>query len=498
MALRWCLEYLASPSCPVRVPVDWSAKATVHSIVRGVISPKRVAALDSRALEQTVIPMVLKSFAHTFVFTSQFPSESIPVRFLMHPSESVATKSSLWANSVFLPMPTATIRSQRVPFIDAKVALFDITLDPNAETINASSDNVSTPLMSPDERLTALRHIGDSLEALGATVVMSQKGIPRYLRTFLEAKGIAAFERLGHSHTRTSRCNWQLISISDITKLSCLSCFVGAVQLLSGASLLSDWRRLDPLNDRQALGDLSQITAQDIGHTQYLRLHRIANAKVKQGSDSRAWPVVTMVLAAPDRFAYDELVYVIETTLKQLNLLVENPSALAGAGCVELHLSAWLRHQALKLQHISQTDPLLAPSDSSKTELRLLKQLRLIVTSFADALDQVVISLGEDDNDALEQLHAANADSLSFQEQESKYPSSIMKLYGWNPLTQSVFSVVEHETTFGYDEDNEDDPATTIVRYARVLDCFQTKKDALTLAVEAVTSLLRLSSVVKA
>lgn len=211
-----------------------------------------------------------------------------------------------------------------------------------------------------------------------------------------------------------------------------------------------------------------------------------------------------MVLAAPDRFAYDELVYVVETALKQLSGLVESPWALAGAGCVEVHLSAWLRHQAIKLQPISnQTDPLLASSDCSKSELRLLRQLRLIVTSFADSLDQVVLSLGQQnpseyEPDMLEQLRAANADSLSFQEQESGLPSSMQTLYGWNPLTQSVFSVAVHETTFDYDDDDEDDPATTIVRSAHVLDGFQAKKDALTLAVESVTSLLRLSSVVKA
>lgn len=215
-----------------------------------------------------------------------------------------------------------------------------------------------------------------------------------------------------------------------------------------------------------------------------------------------------MVLAAPDRFAYDELVYVIETALKQLSGLVENPSVLAGAGCVEVHLSAWLRHQALKLQAISsQADPLLAPSDCSKSELQVLRQLRLIVASFADSLDQVVLSLAqknpsEHENDVLEQLRAANADSLLSQEQESRCSSPVQTLYGWNPLTQSVISVVAHETTFDYDdeddEDDDDDPAITIVRYAHVLDCCQAKKDALTLAVESVTSLLRLSSVVKA
>lgn len=159
-----------------------------------------MAAADSCAMEQTIIPMVLETFAHTFAFTSEFPSESMPVRFIMHPSQPAASKSALWTNSIFLPLPAGMNGiNQRVPIRDAVVALFDVALDPNAET---ATDGVTMPLMTPEERLTALRRLGDSLETLGATVVMSQKGIPTYLRTYLEAKGISSFERLGHSHTR--------------------------------------------------------------------------------------------------------------------------------------------------------------------------------------------------------------------------------------------------------------------------------------------------------
>lgn len=189
--------------------------------MRGVVSPKAAAAagLSEKALSESVIPLVVETFAAVYAFVAQNPSESMPVRFVFLPghvssSSSSSTKSQLWKRSVFMDLqwprgiPTRPVRN-------AKLALFNITIDPLRQE---AVDGVTTEYARSQEpfRLEALRRVGDTLHELGVTAVMSQKIVPRYLQLYLIAKGVFVLDRLSLSHIRA--CRELLVSVSSASR----------------------------------------------------------------------------------------------------------------------------------------------------------------------------------------------------------------------------------------------------------------------------------------
>jgi len=272
--------------------------------------------------------------------------------------------------------------------------------------------------------------------------------------------------------------------------------------MLSGAALLSDWR-IDDSVLHSSQGFLSLITVQTLGSKKYIRLHREdPSRQTPPATDSdNAHPVTTLVLTAPDRYAYDELSHVIATALKTLAGLVDNPLVVAGAGCTDLHLAALLRHRARQLQTRAPTTPESGPR-SAKIDTqaaRTLRQLSQTVTMFAECLENIAGRLcgshaGAADREAMvEQVYEANNESLlAVREDAAVSKRNTHELFGWNPRTRSVLPVL----TYASQEEPALDHEKT-VGDARVLDVLQAKKDALVLAVESVSSLARISSVMR-
>uniref|UniRef100_K3WZB3 Uncharacterized protein n=1 Tax=Globisporangium ultimum (strain ATCC 200006 / CBS 805.95 / DAOM BR144) TaxID=431595 RepID=K3WZB3_GLOUD len=442
LALQWSLEYLDDPECPVRIPIDWSDRASLHAIIRGIIGTKsRVSGLTTDIMQQTVIPLVLEAFLAMYEYMSQYPREPMPIRFLFHPGEKSLSKSEFWKYTVFLDFSWPWGYPLR-PIMNAKLALFNITIDPLQEEADGDTTMIEEGSNSKEKfNLEALRGIGDALQRLDVHAVMSQKIIPKYLQMYLRAKGIFTLDRLSISH-------------------------ISAIQQLSGAMIIGDWRiaNLEP----SALGFLTLITTQDIRGKTYIRLHRRQDGAGRNDAAirSRASPVSTMMLAAPDKFAYDELSYSIETALKRLSALAENPDALAGCGCTEIHLASFLRQKAELLRPLPscqqeegrlQSQLRSMNTTASIQEIRALRQLRQVVNTFADCIARVVISLSHapaNDCDAIiETLEKANSLHGASDDNESNQVRTVGKgreLYGWGADQESAVLVA----SYAYEAEN--------------------------------------------
>ncbi|KAE8978872.1 hypothetical protein PF010_g23831 [Phytophthora fragariae] len=423
LVLDWILEYLDEQQCPVCVAVTWSSEIALSAVIRGIVSSKSTTGLDEITADAVVIPLIIQAFVSVFNFVVENPGEAVPVQLL-------------FASDAKTPDAARYL----LPF-----AIF---------------------------RLEALRQVGDRLERLGATAVLSQKIIPKYLQVYLAAKGIFTLDRLSAMYIR-------------------------GVQMLSGATILSDWRVDDSIISC-ALGFLSLITTQTIGSKQYIRLHRECSASQASSTTTSGneHPVTTIAIAAPDRFAYDELSHVITTSLRTLASLIDNPYVVAGGGCLEIHLAALLRHRAGQLR----SPPGGAKID--KQTARTLRQLCQTVTTFADCLENLAGRLcgshatATDRAAMIEQVCEANEESLkrtklSGSDELSQKP--INQLFGWDPRKRSVTPVLSCAL-------QQEDPANSgekSIVDARIVDVLEAKKDALVLAIESVSSLARIASVVQ-
>lgn len=271
---------------------------------------------------------------------------------------------------------------------------------------------------------------------------------------------------------------------------------VDAVHQLSGAAVLGDWQVQDI--DQASFGFLSLITTHDVCGKHYIRLHRetpsaASSSSSSLASASRTSPVSTILLTTPDKFAFEELSYSIETALKRLAVLSERSEAVAGAGCMEIHLAALLHRKAELLRPLA-TGKSVAPPQ----EIRGLRQLHQVVQAFADCLLKVVTSLGACPTKSagerlLEKLESANHLEAS-DKAEAVGPGEAIELFGWSPLERRAVPVVSYLISMEIDDE---EPQEKLVLQAHVLDSYPAKRDALVLAVECACSIARIASVVK-
>jgi chaperonin GroEL (HSP60 family) len=214
---------------------------------------------------------------------------------------------------------------------------------------------------------------------------------------------------------------------------------------------------------------------------------------------TRSWPVATLVLAARNEHAYLELVHVATSCFKRLEALMEAPEALAGAGCAEIHMAAWLRRHADHLVVSDRPASGLYAGDRS-----VLRKLRTVVRAFADALESAVVALDHGvhglADEVVQKMRDANRETLDELPETSSY-----ELYGWDALRGDPVRVAsvkqrghsESDSTSSDEEEAEaeEDDSRELVS-AWVLDSLAVKRDAVTTAVECATALLRVAGVI--
>lgn len=477
LALEWCVAYLDDAACPVRVAVDWGDTVGLYAVVRGILEAKPVARTCS--FDDAFIRLLIDAFITVLPYVLAHPGESVPIHFI-HDKAFASTLASSqvikdglvleWTHHCdedgarLLPLQNALV----------PVLLFSVSIDPSLERDDDDgSQDGGIVVHTATEHTRDYDHalieaIGDRIIALQVAVVLCQKLIPDVLQRRLHGHRILCIQRLGITHMRS-------------------------MQALTGAIAIGDWRVLEHAHSAtQMRGYLTSVSTIPVSHKPMLVL------KNKHRSD-RSWPVATLVLTAPSESIYDELTYELTTTFSRLSQLMEHPHVVAGAGCTEIHLAAWLRRHCELLVVDSQVE-----GRASRTDLSTLRHLRTTIQAFADALESIAVALdhcvhGMVD-EVIEELRTANDASLTELPDSDRYD-----LYGWDPFSGSpravatVINNISDDSGSSSSSESEDESEADSERRldkACVLDILATKKTALTAAVDCAAALLRVAHVV--
>ncbi|KAF1774362.1 hypothetical protein GQ600_13641 [Phytophthora cactorum] len=346
--------------------------------------------LDEGTTESVVIPLIIKAFVSVFGYVVEHPSETVPVQLLFAPGLESIAKSEVWKQTVLLDLRGLLVE-------DAK------------------------PLTEFEEE--DANSFGDRLERLGTSAVLSQKIIPKYLQTYLAAKGIFTLDRLSATYIR-------------------------GVQMLSGPPFSATGELMAASLAARSVSYL--LSPRKFWAASFIRLHRESPAV------QNSHEVTTIAIAAPDRFAYAEL--------SQL------------AWCLEIHLAALLRDRARQLRTPAPVSDGTV-SRSAQVDKKSDEHCPRFLTDRAAVIEQ----LRDANNESLLAPTALpGRNGLSTQNE--------YELFGWDPRKRSTMQVL----SYAIESDDE-----KIIADAHILDILQSKKDALVLAIESVSSLARIASVVR-
>jgi thermosome len=232
----------------------------------------------------------------------------------------------------------------------AKIALLDTALEIEKTEFDAKI-NIESPeqmdaFLKQEEEM--LREMVEKIEAIGANVVLCQKGIDDMAQHFLARKGILAVRR---------------IKKSDMEKLS----------KATGGKIITN---------------IDDMSSSDLGYASLVEERKIGDDKMTFVEGCKHPRAVTILIRGGTERIVDEAERSLHDALCVVRDVVEEPKILAGGGAPELEISRMLKKYAETLPGREQ----------------------LAVKSFAEALEVVPVTLTEnaglDPIDILSELRA--------------------------------------------------------------------------------------------
>ncbi|RJS80924.1 thermosome subunit, partial [Candidatus Bathyarchaeota archaeon] len=233
---------------------------------------------------------------------------------------------------------------------NAKIALLDTPLEIEKTEFDAKI-NIESPeqmeaFLKQEEEM--LRDMVEKIAAVGANVVLCQKGIDDMAQHFLARKGILAVRR---------------IKKSDIEKLA----------KATGGKVITN---------------MDDMTPEDLGYASLVEERKIGDDKMTFIEGCKHPRAVTILIRGGTERIVDEAERSLHDALCVVRDIVEEPKVLAGGGAPELEISKMLKRYAETLPGREQ----------------------LAVRSFAEALEAVPVTLTEnaglDPIDILSELRA--------------------------------------------------------------------------------------------
>ncbi|MFN3804245.1 MAG: thermosome subunit alpha [Pyrobaculum sp.] len=274
----------------------------------------------------------------------------------------------------------------------AKIAILDAPLEiekPEWTTkISVTSPNQIKAFL--DEEAQILKSYVDHLAAIGANVVITQKGIDEVAQHFLAKRGIMAIRR---------------VKRSDIEKLA----------RATGAKIISSVKDAKP----EDLGQAGVVEERKVGEEKMVFVEEIPNPRA----------VTILVRGGSDRIL-DEVERSLQDALHVARDLFREPKIVPGGGAFEIEVARRVREFARKL--------------SGKEQLAALK--------FADALEHVptilALTAGLDPVDAIAELRRRhdNGENVTGVDVHGGRVSDMAALNVWDPLLvkkQIIKSAVE-------------------------------------------------------
>ncbi|WP_221287552.1 thermosome subunit alpha [Stygiolobus caldivivus] len=240
----------------------------------------------------------------------------------------------------------------------AKIAIIDFALEVEKPEISAKMSFTDPEQIREalEEQTKYVKSLVDSIEKLGAKVIIGQKGMDDIALYFLAKKGIMGIKN---------------VSRSDIEKLA----------KATGARIISS---------------MKDATPEDLGYAEVVEEKKIGNSKaifIEGAKDAKA---VTVLVRGSSEIVMDEVERSFQDSINAIKNVLNYPYIVGGGGAYEVELAMRLREEAKKVGGKEQ----------------------LAIESFADALEEIATTLagtaGMDEIETMVQLRNLHAKGHKF------------------------------------------------------------------------------------
>jgi chaperonin GroEL (HSP60 family) len=218
---------------------------------------------------------------------------------------------------------------------NAKIAILDCALEMEKTELDAKINIENPDQMKAfmDEETNLLKSMADKIAAVGANVLVCQKGIDDTVQHFLARKGIMAVRRVKSS----------------------------------------DMERLSKATGGRVASSVDDLSSEDLGYAKLVEERKIANDKMTFIEECKNPKAVTILIRGGTERLVDEAERSLHDALCVIKDVLEEPKVVAGGGAPEAELSARLRKFADTLTGREQ----------------------LAVQSYAEALESIPLTLAE-------------------------------------------------------------------------------------------------------
>jgi len=216
---------------------------------------------------------------------------------------------------------------------NARIALLDAPLEIEKPEITAKISITSPEQIKAflDEEAKMLKDMVDRIAAVGANVVICQKGIDDVAQHFLAKKGILAVRRVKRS----------------------------------------DMEKLERATGGRIVTSIRDLTEKDLGYAELVEERKVGNDKMVFVEGAKNPKAVTILLRGANDMILDETERSLNDGLHAVRNIIREPKIVAGGGAVEVEL-------ALRLRKIAE-------SVSGKEQLAF--------QAFADAVEEIAAIL---------------------------------------------------------------------------------------------------------
>uniref|UniRef100_A0AAY4B0D5 Uncharacterized protein n=1 Tax=Denticeps clupeoides TaxID=299321 RepID=A0AAY4B0D5_9TELE len=299
--LELCDLYLTSADCCAKVEVDLGSCRSLLALAHSGVSSKPACGLDPAETQQ-VSALLLKAFLQTIPCGSTDTvrlGETVVVGV-----EGEAVENSAVFPGLLLDVPEMLHSGdlERLGPGPYKLALFSASL--SGDLSERGNMEIHTGTDPEAALLEKLLKVGEQVVRDCATLFLCQKVIHPVLQQYLRERGVVVVERLG---------------------IAILTIFT-----ISGAQAAATSHTPVPA---EAFGWVEALSIQLCGTRKMLHLQPTANPAV-----------CTLVLCHRNESMLDELKVTCKRVQHVLQLALKDPVALLGGGCMETHLSAYIRH----------------------------------------------------------------------------------------------------------------------------------------------------------
>ncbi|XP_030834395.1 McKusick-Kaufman/Bardet-Biedl syndromes putative chaperonin-like isoform X2 [Strongylocentrotus purpuratus] len=340
-----------------RIPINVASMETLLSLVRSVIASKPGCGLVKQDLH-LIASLVVQSFISSIPSVDHGQPLTIPeVQVIGVEGEMPSGSHILEGILIEAPdIPAFYTKDLQVPRIDSgrdagciRVVLFNISLSGDSEEYADVGFELSPGLTAEASNLQAMRDLVDQLVDTRVGLVACQKVIHPSIKRYLRQKGILSIDRLSIRHIR-------------------------AVQQVTGAEILGSFSCAVPPSSFGYVTDIKHLV---VFGKSYLHLQSTSS-------------LCTLVLCNHTEQSLEEMKHVCEVAHHTLALTLSNPTAVPGAGCLNVILAHHIREQ---VSHVDES--IWRDIGCSKTQFLQLAE------KFASCLEAVSMATVHDDGSHL-------------------------------------------------------------------------------------------------